>query len=451
MSNRAHSFPEYARVVARRNPAAYAALAYAILSLSGASLLSLAALRESEGASVRFVDALFIATSAVSTTGLVTLDPGSTFNLGGELVVLILIQIGGVGFMTLMSFAYLSLRDRLGPAHSRLARAGFGLSSDFNAGLFIRRVVLYTVLLEALGAAILSTLFSRAGVADPVWQGIFHSVSAFCTAGFSLFSTSLEQFHDNPAVLLTVALLSYAGAMGFVVIAEAADRITGRSKELSPTTRLILLVSAGLCITGTAFLWAFEPAIAALPADQQLINAFFQTMTASTTVGFNSLPIGTLTSASIIVIYLLMFVGASPSGTGGGLKTTTVAVLVALAWASLTGRKVVSTGGVSVPPQRVQQAAGTLVLALAVVFSALIAVALTGSYPFDKLLFEVFSALGTVGLSMGITSELNDFGKLVITAVMYIGRVGILSFFIAFALASRNGNGERLAERDVLL
>jgi trk system potassium uptake protein TrkH len=193
MSNRTHSFLEYARVVARRNPAVYAALAYAILSLSGACLLSLSAMRNSGAASVRFVDALFIATSAVSTTGLVTLDPGSTFNLGGELVVLTLIQIGGVGFMTLMSFAYLALRDRLGPAHSRLARAGFGLSSDFNVGLFIRRVVLYTVLLEALGAAILAPLFSRAGVADPVWQGIFHSVSAFHTAGFSLFSTSLEQ------------------------------------------------------------------------------------------------------------------------------------------------------------------------------------------------------------------------------------------------------------------
>ncbi|MDX2289937.1 MAG: potassium transporter TrkG [Hyphomicrobiaceae bacterium] len=452
MSNRAHTATDYARVIARRNPALYAALAYAGLSLVGAIALMLPLTHEANLAkAVGFIDALFISTSAVSTTGLVTLDPGTTFNLAGEIVILVLLQIGGVGFMTLMSFAYLVMRDRLSSAQRSLTRAGFGLSSAFDVATFVRQVVIYTLVLETIGAIALAWMFASAGVADPVWNGIFHSVSAFCTAGFSLYATSLEGFRDNPGILLVVAALSYAGAMGFVVVAEMAEWMTRRKPSLAPTTKLIVLVSAGLCVLGTGFLYVFEPTIAALPAEQRLTNAFFQAMTASTTVGFNSVPIGALAPASIIFLYLLMFVGASPSGTGGGLKTTTVAVLVATAWASAMGRDAVVTAGVRIPPVRVQQATSTLVIGLLVVFTALIALDLTGNHAFDKALFEIFSALGTVGLSMGITGELNDAGKLIITAVMFIGRVGILSFFVAFALAVRSDGDVERVERDVIL
>jgi trk system potassium uptake protein len=252
-------------------------------------------------------------------------------------------------------------------------------------------------------------------------------------------------------VLYAVCVLSYLGAMGFVVLAEIAEKAAGARTGLSPTTKLIVLVTAGLAIAGTAFVWAFEPSIRTLPASLQFHNAFFQVMTASTTVGFNTLPIGALAPSTIVVIYLLMFVGASPSGTGGGLKTTTAALLAATATASLRGRDTVNAAGYKIPALRVQQAAGTLVIGLLVVFAGVVLLDLTGNYAFDKMLFEVISALSTAGLSMGLTSELNDAGKLVIMAIMYIGRVGILSFFVAFALMGRTEDDEAVTQQDVIL
>lgn len=438
--------------IAQGNPAIVAALAYAALSVIGALLLMSPAARDAmRSEPVGFVDALFIATSAVSTTGLATLDPGTTFSFAGELIILALLQIGGVGYMTFMSFAFLMLRDGLGPLQTELTRSGFGINQDYPVPRFVRNVVIATLAIEAVGAALLTIAFVNAGVANPVWNGVFHAVSAFCTAGFSLFPTSLEGFKDNPHVLYVVAALSYLGAMGFIVIVEVLDRIFRPRTSLSPTTQLIISVTIGLGFAGTAFLLIFDPVIAALPVGIQLHNAFFQAMTASTTVGFNTVPIGVLAPASIMALYLLMFVGASPSGTGGGLKSTTVAVLVATVIASVTGRSVVTTAGVRVPNARIQQAASTLLIGLGVIFLAVVALDLTGEYKFDKALFEVISALGTVGLSMGLTGELNTAGKLIITAVMYIGRVGILVFFVAFALRFAAQSAKPPPERDVVL
>lgn len=429
-----------------------AAVVYAGLSLLGTMVLLAPFCRNAGRAEpIGFYDALFISTSAVSTTGLVTLDPGTTFSFTGQVVILLLIQIGGLGYMTLMSFAALTIRDRLSPLQSEVTRAGFGLNTEYSMARFIRVVVFAALTAEAIGAFVLSYLFYQAGVSDPIWNGIFHAVSAFCTAGFSLFSDSLEGFKGNGAILMTVALMSYLGATGFIVIAEVADAVLRPNRRISPTTRLILSVTFGLAVLGTLFLVAFEPSIKSLPADQILQNAFFQAMTASTTVGFNSVPISTLAPASIMIVYLLMLVGASPSGTGGGLKSTTAALLVATLIASLRNRPYVLTAGVRVPDARVQQAAATLIAAIGIVFVAIVLLDLTGSYAFDRLLFEVLSALGTVGLSMGVTGELNDTGKVIVTSVMYVGRVGILLFFVVFArrLAAEIKPPPR--ERDIMI
>ncbi|MGL4404857.1 MAG: TrkH family potassium uptake protein, partial [Notoacmeibacter sp.] len=284
---------------------------------------------------------------------------------------------------------------------------------------------------------------------NAVWQGVFHSISSFCTAGFSLFPTSLEALNSNAPILLTISALSYLGAIGFIVISEIQDRVL-KGKLVSVTSKLILKVTVGLAMGGTIFMYWFEPALAGMPFGQRWLNAFFQTMGASTTVGFNSVTIGTLAPASIIVMYLLMYVGASPSGTGGGLKSTTVATLAAMVFDVLRGHKEVASHGVTIPAQRVQQAAATLCISLIVIFVATILLDLTGDYPFDKVLFEVISALATVGLSMGLTAELNDAGKLIITTVMYIGRVGILAFFAAFALVGADDD-QHLPERDIVL
>jgi trk system potassium uptake protein TrkH len=441
-------------MISRANPAAIAAFAYAGYIFLGAVLLWLPFSKDAARTdAVMFVDALFISASAVSTTGLTTLDTASTFSFAGELIVLVLLQIGGIGYMTFMSFAYIGLQNRLGPTQRRLNRSGFGLNADFDMTRFVKRVVLYTATLEIAGAAILSVLFMQAGIQDPVWQAIFHAVSAFCTAGFSLFATSLEEFRANSGILLTISALSYLGAIGFIVISEIHDRIM-KGCPVSITSKLILKVTAGLAFGGTLFMYWFEPSVQTLPESQRWLNAFFQTMTASTTVGFNSLPISTLAPATIIVIYLLMFVGASPSGTGGGLKSTTVATLAAMVFDVLRGHKEVVSHGITIPAQRVQQAAATLCIGLTVMFMATVLLDVTGQYPFDKALFEVISALATVGLSMGLTGELNTAGKLIITMVMYIGRVGILAFFAAFALVGAEHDShlnQPLPEKDVIL
>jgi trk system potassium uptake protein len=452
MTTKSHALDERVRVLARRNPAFIAAAAYAALSLVGAFLLASTFTAE-RGAQTKasFLDALFISTSAVSTTGLVTLDPATTFNFWGEFTILALLQVGGIGYMTLMSFAYMALRERLSPAQTSLVRSGFGLTQDIGVGRFIRHVIVFTIIIEAIGAALLYLLFVQAGTADAGWNAIFHSISAFCTAGFSLFATSLEGYRDNPSILYVITLLSYAGALGFVLLEEVTDWVRRRRLSLSATTRLILKVTFGLGLAGSLFLFFFEPSISSLPLDTRIANAVFQAMTASTTVGFNSVPIGALAPSAIVVMYLLMFVGASPSGTGGGLKTTTTAVLVATALSSLTGRSTVTTAGIALSPRRLIQAAGTLVAALLIVFIALMLLTMTGDYPFEKALFEVLSALGTVGLSMGITGSLNDAGKAIITAVMYIGRVGILTFFVAFALSAPRVPERAPEQGDVIL
>ncbi|WP_373505583.1 TrkH family potassium uptake protein [Aestuariivirga sp.] len=440
------------RLAARRNPALLAALAYTVYALLGAVALMLPVMREqSRTESVGFIDALFLSTSAVSTTGLVTLDPGSTFNFGGELILLLLIQIGGLGYMTFMSMAYIMLRAQLSPTQSRLTRSGFGLPENFRMTSFVRQVVIATLMIEAVGALVLMYQFEQAGTAGALWNGIFHSVSAFCTAGFALFPTSFEAYKDNGPMLIVLSVLSYCGAFGFVVIAECLEALVIRPRRLSITTRITVWLSAWLLAAGTAIVWIFEPAIRALPVAQQFPNALFQVMAASTTVGFNSLPIGALSSASILVLYLLMFIGASPAGTGGGLKSTTAATLAATMISSIKGRDAVSLGGYLLPQQRVIQAAGTLVIALVVILAAVTLLDLTGSYAFDKALFEVISALATVGLSMGVTGELNDAGKLIVTAVMLIGRVGILTFFVSFALVTRQEDLEIRKTRDIIL
>jgi trk system potassium uptake protein TrkH len=440
------------RLTARRNPARLAAFAYTLYALLGALLLTLPAMREpSHTEPVSFTDALFMSTSAISTTGLATLDTGSTFNFGGELVILLLIQIGGLGYMTFMSMAYIMLRARLSPTQSRLTRSGFGLPENFRMTTFVRQVVTATLVIEAAGALVLMFQFEQAGTGNAVWNGVFHSVSAFCTAGFALFPTSFESYRDNGPMLIVLSLLSYCGAFGFVVIAECFEALVIRPRRLSITTRITVWLSAWLLAAGTIFVWIFEPAIRALPVAQQLPNALFQVMAASTTVGFNSLPIGALSSAGILVLYLLMFIGASPAGTGGGLKSTTAATLAATMISSIKGRDTVSLGGYLLPQQRVIQAAGTLVIALVVILVAVTLLDLTGSYAFDKALFEVISALATVGLSMGVTGELNDAGKLIVTAVMLIGRVGILSFFVSFSLVTRQEEIEIRKTRDIIL
>ena len=422
----------FRHLVQSSHPARLMAFGYFSYMLVGAGLLMLPA---AQAVPVAWLDNLFTAASAVSTTGLVTVDPGGSYTRFGEALILLMMLAGGLGYMTVGSFAYLAFQNRLTSVRARGARAAFGLPPTLDAGQFVRAVVFYSLAVQITGAALLWPLFAAAGVADPLWAAVFHAVSAFCTAGFSLFATGFEPFVGNPGIVAVISALSILGALGFLIVVDALQRLLGQERRVGFSSRVILGFTAALILGGTVLLALFEPSIAARPGAERWLAAFFQAMTASTTVGFNTVPIGAVGGAAVMVFVVLMVIGASPAGTGGGLKTTTFAVLFAETVAALRQRRDVVLLGRTLPEERQRLATAALMYYLALLVAAVTALMITErGVRFDIVLFEAVSALSTVGLSMGLTGGLSDAGKGIVILLMYAGRVGVLTFGIAFAL-----------------
>jgi len=433
-----------------------ARLRFAILRIKPAKLLLLGYLSYialgwvllsfpfAQAQAVGSLDNLFIATSAVSTTGLVTVDPGASYTFWGELIVLALIQIGGLGYMTLGSFIVLSVTSNMGRVRERATQKVFNLPEDISPRAFVVSVVVFTMAVQAVGAVLLWAMFRTEGVEAPVWSAIFHAISAFCTAGFSLNSNSFEGFRDHMGVNAVLSVLSILGAMGFLIVLDMARTLTGQARHLGFTSKVIVRITLSFLIIGTVIFFVAEPSIQALPPSERLMTAFFQVMTASTTVGFNTHPIGALSFAVLMVMFFLMVIGASPAGTGGGLKTTSFAALVALVRSTLKGRDRIRYFKREIPLARLQDATAGFAYYMVVASIAAFLLFLTeAEAAFEVVLFEVFSALGTVGLSMGLTGELSDLGKLVVIVLMTAGRIGILTFGIALASQDETWTEER--------
>ena len=396
-----------------------------------------------EGEPVSALDNLFIAASAVSTTGLATVSPAGSYNFFGELVILALIQLGGVGYMTAGSFVILAGGKKLSDFRRGVTESAFVLPSGMRVERFVLHVVAFTLAVEAAGAVALFYAFRDAGApgdtGELVWTAVFHSISAFCTAGFSLYDTSLEAFRGHFWVNAVVSALSLCGAIGFIVLSDAWQVVTGRRERLTLTSRIILHATAWVLGGGWLLLFVGDAGLAELPAEERLLASFFQSMTAMTTVGFNTHPISSLSLASVVLMLGLMVIGASPSGTGGGMKSTTVSATVATIRAALTGRERIAFAGRAIPERRLRTAAATVGTYLLVLAVAVYLLMLTEGpeLPFADLVFETFSALGTVGLSRGVTGDLSTLGKLVLIAVMFLGRLGPVSFGVA--LLARGG------------
>jgi trk system potassium uptake protein len=436
------------RHLAFSNPARFLAFGYLTYMLAGWAALMLPF---AQAVPVRAIDALFISASAVSTTGLVSIDPGGSFTAFGEAVILLLILAGGLGYMTIGSFAVLALRSRMAPSRSRGAKVTFGLPEGVNAAEFVRAVIYFSVAVMVLGALALWPLFHTAGLEAPLWQAVFHAVSAFCTAGFSLLATGMEPFRDNLAVNVVISILSILGAVGFLVVVDLWQRLRGDARPLMFSSAVILRITGVLILGGALFLAFADPEISAIEGPGRWYAAFFQAMTASTTVGFNTVPIGGIDGAAVMVLSLLMLVGASPAGTGGGLKTTTFAVVLAQMLSVLRREPETRLFGYAIPEERQSLALASLgyYLALLFVFTTALLVTEAGAR-FDMVLFEAISAMSTVGLSMGITGGLTDPGKLIVIVLMYAGRVGILTF--ALAIAARGARDETEAPKaDIVL
>lgn len=383
---------------------------------------------------VNGIDNLFIATSAVSTTGLVTIDVASSYNFWGQLIVLLLFQAGGLGYMTFSSFVALSIGSRLTRTREAISKSAFSLPEGFEIGDFLKNVILFTFVSELIGACWLYFVFSSEGLDNSLWLSIFHSISAFCTAGFSLFPNGFVTYRDSVSVNFILSLLSYLGAIGFIVFADIMQNFRGQRKSLLFTSKVILSMTLWITVIGTFLIFVSEPGIQSLSPFNRFLSSLFQVMTASTTVGFNTLDIGTLSKSTLVILTFAMIFGASPSGTGGGLKLTTLSALIGLVKSILKGRNSIRFRKREIPERRLHTAIASFTYYIFVLFVFLfLLTALHPEIEFLKILFEAASALGTVGISMGITADFGFTAKVLIVILMLMGRVGILTFGIALS------------------
>lgn len=414
---------------------------YGLYIAIGALLLALPFMRNGQAGEP--LDCLFTAASAVSTTGLVTISTGHDFTWGGQFVILLLIQMGGLGYMTLGSFTILAVSNRLDPWRAKVARIALNLPNNFNAASFLKLIVAYSIVVEAIGAIWLYLSFSRLGVENAAWSAIFHSISAFCTAGFSLYDDSFMGFRDDLSVNLALIMLSYLGGLGFIVVNDIARSIYHRKAHLTLTTKIIISSTAVISLVGVLGFVVEEPLTPWNTGDGWL-TAWFQVMTASTTVGFNTVNIAELSSASAFLLLLCMLIGASPSGTGGGIKTTSLTVAWAMLTSVLRGRSQPVFLGREIPEARRRLAVATIFFYIIMLSFGIYCLAWVESATAFDLIFECASALGTVGLSRGITADLSSIGKGIIIVLMMAGRIGPL--MLASALFTRKHAEDKAEE-----
>ena len=431
-------------------------LSFAVAIVLGALALMLPS--STVSGDISFIDALFTSTSAVCVTGLTVVDTATYFTRSGQFIIMCLIELGGLGIMTFSIILLIITGRRLSLRDKMILQDAFVPVPVVEVRSLVRRLFISTLAIEGLGAAALY-LFTPDRA---VFPSVFHAVSAFCNAGFALKSTNLMAYRYNAGVNLTICSLIVLGGLGFFTHIELARRFGRRKtkRTMSAHSRLVLAVTASLITVGAFGFYAFEAGnvLAGDDFSGVLLASLFQSVTART-AGFNTVDFGHLASATLFWIILLMFIGASPGSTGGGIKTTTFGILLAMAKSRYRGEDGVSVFQRTVPDETVSKALFILILAFAIVTAATLVMAATeaGDEPylrsgtrFIEVMFEVVSAFGTVGLSTGLTPRLSGLGKFILVLVMFVGRVGPLS--IAALVGQRKGAARyRYAEENVMV
>ncbi len=405
----------------------------------GAVLLSLP-LATADGQAASLVDALFTSTSAVCVTGLVTVDTGTHWSAFGQVVILLLIQIGGLGIMTLATLVAVLLSRRLGLRARLVAQAETKMISASDVRRVVRNVVLFSLSFELVAAIVLALRFWLIGEAPlerSIYLGVFHSISAFNNAGFGLYSDSLMRFVADPWITGTVAIAVIIGGLGFPVWFELI-RSWRRPKDWTVLTRITVITTIALLVIGTIVIFAVEvnnPAtLGGLHPADRVPAAFFASAMART-AGFNSLDIAALSPETWFITDILMFIGGGSAGTAGGIKVTTFGLLAYVLWAEMRGHSDVAVGRRRVPIGTQRQALAIVLLGIGLIVTASTVIMLITEEPFDAVMFETVSAFATVGLSTGITADLPDAAHVVLVVLMFVGRIGPLT--LASALAAR--------------
>ncbi len=431
---------------------------FALVILVGTLLLMLPFSSRS-GESCGFLTALFTATSSTCVTGLVLADTYTQWSGFGQVVILCLIQIGGLGFMTIISVFFFLLHRKIGLRQRMIMAQGFSLNEMEGVVMLVRTVLVWTLIFEACGAAILTARFTgEFGFFQALRWGIFHAVSAFCNAGFDIFGklqpdSSLTLFADDVVVNLVIMSLIVIGGLGFYVWADMA-RFRRTRHHLSVHSKLVLVITAILIVFGAASFalleWNNPATIGNFTTGDKILACFFQSVTCRT-AGFASVPQGGLTEASQAVSSLLMLIGGSPGSTAGGIKTVTVGLLMLSALSAARGRSRVTVFKRTISNVQIRQAMTVMILMVLMAFVGAVFISADGGFTFTQSFYETASALGTVGLSTGITPLLSTGAQVLLIVFMFFGRVGITTISFGFLLGNQADERYHYAEAKVLI
>lgn len=438
------------------NPTQILVVGFAMTILVGALIL-MTPLSSASGQWTDFVSALFTATSAVCVTGLIVVDTGTYWSGFGQFVIIALIQIGGLGFMTFTTLAFFIARKRIGLKERMVLQEGFNAYNLGGIVKYTKYVLFYTFIVELIGAVFLTIGFAPDyGLGRGIVMGVFHSISSFCNAGFDLIGNyrSITGYVDNYIITITIGTLIVIGGLGFFV---ASDIFKKRSfKKLAIHTKLVLIVNTSLLLMGMILFFIFEynnpETMKNLPLDVKILASWFQSVTPRT-AGYNSLDLASMTTASSFLTIILMFIGASPGSTGGGIKTTTFAAILLTVVSVLKGKDETEVFRKTIPMNIIKRALSVVCIALLVVTISVAILSFTEDASFLEICYEVASGFATVGLTMGITQELTTVGRLVIILTMFIGRLGPLTIALAIAqLQSSSSKGKyKYPDGDILV
>ena len=420
---------------------------FAAVILLGSLLLALPISTKS-GQSVSYTDALFTATSATCVTGLVTLSTVATWSIFGQVIILLLIQIGGMGVITVMAGIMLLLQKRFGIKDRVLLQDSFNLNTLSGLVIFLRKVIAGTFIIESLGAVLYMTVFVPHFGVKGIWISVFNSVSAFCNAGIDIISDySLCDFAHNPVVNITTCLLIFMGGIGFIVWWDVLDAVKKQKtkwfKHLTLHSKIALSSSVFLILTGAVLIFIFEynnpDTIKDFSLFDKIQASVFQSVT-TRTAGFMTIPQQNLTNPSSYVSLLLMFIGGSPAGTAGGIKTVTFTVLIASSISAIKNRNETVLFNRSIPKLAVSKAVAVTSVSFATMFLSTVFLSIFVQADALDIIFETISATATVGLSRNLTSSLNEIGKIIIIITMYIGRVGPITLATMLSLGKVKEN-----------
>ena len=420
-------------------PSQILVISFAAIILIGAILLTMP-FSARPGVSVSFVDALFTSTSAVCVTGLTCIDTVTSYSVAGQVIIMLLIQFGGLGIMTLVTFGMAAVGQHVSLKFSIFAREDRPSHSSIGLLELIKYVLWITIIIESIGALAMFFVFRALpnfSTAKAIYYSIFHAVSSFCNAGFALFTDNLMSFDGSAAINLTITSLIIIGGIGFNTIVDLIYYFRSPVRyQLSLNTRIVLQVTAILLIAGTLLILLIEynneKTIANMSFPQKVMASYFQSVS-TRTAGFNTIDNSRMMMPTILLCIILMFIGASPGGTGGGIKTTTAALLYKLISRVIYNDDQVVIYQKGVPKESVSKAMAVFTMSMVLVIIGTFALLFTEKGLFVEILFEVVSAFGTVGLSLGLTGKLTTFGKLTISAIMFLGRVGSLTVVVSLA------------------